>query len=80
MQLKRRIKNIGKKTSEILEREFLEWIETLTDEELENFHEKWLSRLKKNKVFNDAEIKAIREMQMHDEEVRQRINEHNCQN
>lgn len=80
MQLKRRIKNIGKKTSEILEREFLEWIETLTDEELETLHEKWLSRLKKDKVFNDAEIIAIREEQMSDEEVRQRIDEHHSQN
>ncbi len=80
MQLKRRIKNIGKKTYEILEREFKEWIATLTDEELEKGRENWLSDLAKAKVFTAAEITAIRNEQMTDEEINRRINEHYRQN
>jgi len=80
MQLKQRIKKIGKRTFEILERERNEWLATLTDEEIEKAFEKWLSALAKAKVFTVAEITAIRDSEMTSEEIRRRINEHSCQN
>jgi len=52
----------------------------LSDEELEKGRENWLSNLAKAKVFTAAEITAIRNEQMTDEEISRRINEHYRQN
>ncbi len=80
MQLKQRIKKIGKRTFEILEREYNDWIATLTDEEIEKANEKLLSAIAKAKVFTVAEITAIRNNEMTDEEINRRIYEHSCKN
>ncbi len=80
MRLKQRIKKIGKRTFEILERERNEWLETLTDEEIGKVYEKWFSVVAKAKVFTTAEITAIRNNEMTDEEINRIIYEHHCKN